>query len=49
MKLELLNEINNQCSVVQRVIAQSFGASESDRLLHELSILCNLLKKYLAG
>jgi len=47
MKLEVLNDINNQCSIVQKKISQSFGALEDKGLDKELQILLTLLEKYL--
>jgi len=48
MKLEVLNEINNQCSVVQNAIAQNFGLPEKEeRIAKELLKLLNLLEEYL--
>ena len=49
MNLEVLNEINNQCSVVQKTIAQNFGLPEDELIVKELLILLNLLEKYLKG
>jgi len=36
MKLEALNDINNQCTIVQRKIAQCFGSHEIQDLINEL-------------
>jgi len=47
MQLEVLNNINNQCSIVQRKISQCFGSLENRELDKELKILFKLLERYL--
>ena len=47
MKLEILNNINNQCVIVQKSIAQTFGEPENETLINELQRLLKLLKEYL--
>jgi hypothetical protein len=49
MNLEVLNEINNQCSVVQKSIAQNFGLPDDEPIVKELLILLTLLESYLKG
>ena len=47
MRLEILNDINNQCSIVQIKISQSFGSLEDKELSTELQVLYELLEKYI--
>jgi len=47
MKLEILNDINNQCSIVQTKISRCFGMPDNTGLEKELAILLKLLEKYL--
>lgn len=48
MKLEVLNSINNQCTVVQKAIAKNFGTPTNEEgLVCELRILYKLLDEYL--
>ena len=47
MKLEVLNDINNQCSIVQKTIAENFGSNNNEDLPRELLTLHKLLEKYL--
>ena len=46
-RLEVLNAINNQCSIVQRNIAKDFGSFENESLIVELLMLHRLLSEYL--
>lgn len=47
MRLDILNDINNQCSIVQIKISQCFGALEDKELGAELQALYELLEKYI--
>jgi len=47
MRLEVLNDINNQCSVVQKTIAANFGSNNNEDITHELLTLYKLLEKYI--
>ena len=47
MRLEVLNDINNQCSILQKTIAANFGSNNNEDLTGELLTLHKLLEKYL--
>jgi hypothetical protein len=44
---DTLNKINNQCPVVQKMIATRYGSHIDDGLVHELTILYKLLEMFL--
>jgi len=48
-ELEALNEINNQCSIVQKAISQNFGLSKDANIIKELLEMSNLLENYLSS
>jgi len=47
MKSEVLNEINNQCAIVQRSVAKNFESLENEGLITELLKLRKLLDEFL--